>query len=381
MKELLWLTMNTLKIQYKKKFGFFVMVGLPIVGIMIAFFSWSGSSSAAIRVGIVNKDTNQISSDASAFISSMNHVKVRDIKEKDVNDLVASGALDCVIIFEQGFSDSVRSGKPEQVVMTSIKGASITGYIKSYLNFYIGNIASLGRIAGNDQAKFNQLYNNYKQADFKVDAQSLQDTSKNAGMTYQTVGYLVMFMLFSAVNLSMMITKEKERRTYFRVLSAPVSAKTFVLSNVITNMLIMTFQVIVTMVVMTKGFHIQIGFPFWEMFVILILFSFIAVGLSLVIVAYSGSTAAAGALQNLIVTPSCLLSGCFFPVDIMPSVVRKIADFMPQRWLLDTITKLQDGQVFTHLYINYLILIAFATAFFLLAVYKFGRGNDVRNFI
>jgi ABC-2 type transport system permease protein len=76
-----------------------------------------------------------------------------------------------------------------------------------------------------------------------------------------------------------------------------------------------------------------------------------------------------------------LLAGCFWPVEIMPKAVQKIADFLPQRWTLDTISKLQQGNHFDTLYLNYLILAAFAVAFFLIAVYKFGRSNSVKNFV
>ena len=43
--------------------------------------------------------------------------------------------------------------------------------------------------------------------------ETLEDTSKNKDMTNQTMGYLIMFMLFSAVNLSGYILKRKIERT------------------------------------------------------------------------------------------------------------------------------------------------------------------------
>jgi ABC-2 type transport system permease protein len=56
----------------------------------------------------------------------------------------------------------------------------------------------------------------------------------------------------------------------------------------------------------------------------------------------------------------------------------KSCDFLPQRWTLDTISKLQQGSHFGSLYLNYMILIAFAGAFFLIAIYKFGKNNSVQ---
>jgi ABC-2 type transport system permease protein len=99
------------------------------------------------------------------------------------------------------------------------------------------------------------------------------------------------------------------------------------------------------------------------------------------VVSFANSSTSAGAIQNLVITPSCLLAGCFWPVEIMPKSIQKMADFLPQRWTLDTITKLQQGHHLGSVYLNLLILFAFAIAFFLIAIYKFGRNNSVKNFI
>ena len=64
----------------------------------------------------------------------------------------------------------------------------------------------------------------------------------------------------------------------------------------------------------------------------------------------------------------------------MPSFAQRIADFLPQRWVLDTLAKLQEGQQLQGLYLNIMILFAFAAVFFLIVIYKFKRNNDVRNF-
>ena len=211
--------------------------------------------------------------------------------------------------------------------------------------------------------------------------ETLEDTSKNKDMTNQTMGYLIMFMLFSAVNLSGFILKEKENRTYFRLLSTPIDGKKFILSNIAVNMMILTLQIVIAVLFLTNVFHTNINMPFIVMIGVLMIFALIAIGLSLVIVSFSKSSAASNAMQNLVIVPTCLLAGCYFPYDIMPNAVQKVANFLPQRWLLDTIAKLQQGIPFSELYLNILILFAFAIAFFLIAIYKFGRNNDARNFV
>ncbi len=126
-----------------------------------------------------------------------------------------------------------------------------------------------------------------KKSSFKMKTETLEDTSKNKDMTNQTMGYLIMFMLFSAVNLSGFILKEKENRTYFRLLSTPIDGKKFILSNVAVNMMILTLQIVIAVLFLTNVFHTNINMPFIVMIGVLMIFALIAIGLSLVIVSFS----------------------------------------------------------------------------------------------
>ncbi len=303
------------------------------------------------------------------------------IDESQIQDKVTSGALDSVITFNTGFSDSVLDAKPDHIQLTSIKGAEVTSFVKSYLYQYIDNITLMSKVANGNQETFDNLYNSFLQAEFKVSSHTLADTSKNKDMSYQTIGFLIMIMLMSAGNLSEIILSEKENRTYFRLLSTPINSRKYIFSNIVSNMMVMTVQVLITLTVMTRIFHIDINIPFWEATAVMLIFALIAIGISLIIVAFTNNRSAASALQNLIIMPTVMLSGCFWPVEIMPASVQKIADFLPQRWTLNTLTMLQDGHSFSSLYLNIMILFAFATAFFLIAIYKFSRNNNTRNFV
>lgn len=381
MKDILWLIQKTLSVLLKNKRSLLIIISLPIIGTLISFSIYGNVGQGALNIGIVNKENEPIANDTIKFLEGLNHVNVSKVKESEVEDKLTSKKLDGVITLESGFSKSVREGKPDHIEISSIKGDQVTVFIKSYLYNYIDNIVAISKVAGTDQSTFNSMYAGYQKSSFKVKSETLADTSKNKDMTNQTMGYLIMFMLFSAVNLSGFILKEKENRTYFRLLSTPIDGRKFILSNVAVNMMILTLQIVIAVLFMTNVFHTNINMPFIVMIGVLMIFALIAVGLSLVIVSFSKNSAASNAMQNIVIVPTCLLAGCYFPYDIMPKAVQKVADFLPQRWLLDTIAKLQQGIPFSELYVNILILFAFAVAFFLIAIYKFGRNNDARNFV
>ncbi|MFD0048050.1 ABC transporter permease [Actinomycetes bacterium NPDC127524] len=381
MRDLLWLVRNTLKITFKQKKNIFMYVCMPIFGILISLMAYSGNQKMVLHVGAVNQDGSMIASDAIDFLKGLDKVKVSVIDAADVQGKLISGSLDSVITLDSGYGESVLNGNPGHIRLISIKGAEINSFIKSYLYQYNDNMAAIGRASGGDLQTFEVINNHYQSSDFKLTTKSLNDTSKNIGMTRQAIGFLIMTMLMGAGNMSEIILSEKQSRTYFRLLSAPVNARQYIASNIIVNMIVMSFQVLLTLILMTAVFHIDILIPFWEAAAVLLLFALISVGISLIVTSFSNSRNAAGALQNLIVIPTVMLSGCFWPVEVMPDSIQKIAVFLPQRWVLDTLSKLQEGSTLLHLYLNLLILISFASVFFLLAIYKLSKNNDTRNFV
>ncbi|MEH7076675.1 ABC transporter permease [Neobacillus drentensis] len=381
MKEILWLIKNTLRVTFRKKKNIIMYLCMPLVGIFISLLVYGGDQKTILHVGIVNQDQSAITSDTIQFLKGLENVEIAPIAADQVKGKISSGDLDSVITFEKGFTASVLAGKPDHIQITSIKGAAITGYVKSYLHQYIDNIATISYVADGNQQTFEQMYQDFQQTGYQLTTHALEDSSKNKYMTNQTIGFLIMIMLMSAGNMSEIILLEKENRTYYRLLSTPINAREYILSNVIVNMIVMSIQVLITLTIMKGIFHIGMNMSFGAALFVMLLFSLIAVGISLVIISFSNSRSAAGGLQNLIITPTVMLSGCFWPVEVMPKSLQRIADFLPQRWTLDTLTKLQEGNSFSGLYLHYIILFAFAAAFFLIAVYRFSRNNSTQTFI
>ncbi|WP_127533179.1 ABC transporter permease [Paenibacillus kobensis] len=382
MNNMMWIVRRLLRTTFRKKSSWIVYFGLPVAAILLSMLIYGSASGGSLHVGVLNQDGGKtLTQDTIHFVEGLNNVKITMTDEASMNKDIASGKLDSGLIFEQGFADSVRDGEPARLRLVSAKGAEVTAYVKALLNGYLGNVAAIGQATKSDAEAFDAIYADYKQSSFKLESESLKDTAKYKDMTYQSIGFLLMFLLFSAVNMSELILKEREDRTFLRLLSSPLSARGFVLANVLVAFIIQVLQIVVTLLILKYAIGIDSGVPLRDLLGTLLLFSPVAISLGLLITAFSKNRRGASALQTLIITPTCLLAGCFFPAEIMPDTVQKISSFLPQHWLLDTITKLQDGQAIGSLGLNLAILIAFAAVFTLVAIYRFSRNNDVRQFI
>jgi ABC-2 type transport system permease protein len=382
MKDLRWLIRKTLISTFKSYKSWLLYVGIPVVAIFLALMIQTDNSKGQIlHMGIVNQDGEKtITQDAIAFIERLDSVEISEVDEAEINTLVASGDIDAAIVFPAGFAESLAHGEPEAVQIVSAQGAAVTGYVKAYLNPYIDNIALIGLTSAGDKTRFTELYTNYQEASFQLSVEKVEDRSVDFAVARQTIGYLIIIMLFGAATLSGIMIKEREERTFHRIIASAVLPRTYVMANIAVNLFIMILQIILTLMLMHFVLKIDPGISYLLLFALLALFALVAVSLSLAIVAFSSNYQMATALQSAVFFPTSILAGCMFPIETLPAALQSIASILPQYWLLGTFSELQQGSTLGSLSANLLILVAFAAALSLIAAYKVGRNNDVRSY-
>jgi len=385
MQDLIWLIRKTMLSTFKNYKNWLLYIGLPVTAVMLSLLiQGGGSGGVTLTMGIVNEDGDgqqALTQHTIAFIDRLDSVETREVAASEVNSLVASGELDAVLLFPAGFAQSLLEGRPETIRFVSVKGAAVTGHVQAYLNPYIDNIARIGTAAGGNEDLFASLYADFREASFALSPEKVEDRSVNYDVARQTIGYMVIIMLFAAATLAGIMVKEREDRTYHRIIASAVSARMYVLSNIVVNLFMMGLQIALTLLLMKTVLRIDPGMPYGLLFVLLLLFALVAISLSLVIVAFSSSSQFATGLQSMIFFPTCILAGCMFPIDALPSFLQNVAFFLPQYWLMETFGKLQLGSSLGSLSANLLILLAFAAALSLIAAYKVSRANDVRKFV
>jgi len=381
-KDWLWLVRKNLALILRDKKSGFLHVGLPLAGVLLSMLIYGSANSGTLHIGIVNEDKgSKVAEDAVQYLTQLQKVKVTVLENDEMRTEIENGSIDSGIVFPSGFSEKLKNGEAPSADIVSIQGAQVTAYVSSMLNNYLGNVAAIAKTSEGDSARFDRLYEEFTGSGYAVNVESLQDISGKKDITYQAIGFLLLFMLTSSFSLTEIMQKERQDRTFLRMMSSPVSSRTYVFSNVAVNAIVLIVQIVLTLVFMKFVLGIDSGVPFGQLAGILFLFSLAAIGLSLLVVSLSTSNAASGALSTLIITPTCLLSGCFFPMDIMPDAVRRISTFLPQHWLLDSLGKLQGGDAGSGLMLNLAILVAFAAAFALIAAYRLSRKDNTRQYV
>ena len=381
MRNLFLLALNTLKITFRKKINIVVYLILPVV-IVLSVMSAYSSTEPKLKVGIYNKATNGvIAKDFVAALNGQDKFKIQEVKEEEISNLVVDGKVDCVITIPANFDRSVQNASISKIQITAIKGQEVTAWVQNYVNYYVKSLMMLGKASDGDRATFDKLYEGFKVQTLNFHKNVVKDESIDKEKTVQSIGFLIMFMLTGATTTSGLILKEKKEKTYFRIFTTPVNSRIYIGANILANMCIMVAQSVLVIFASKYILKLTTGIPDLQLLAILILFGLICVTLGILLVAFSTTTSQVGGMSTLIITPTCMLSGCFWPIELMPEFMQQIANFLPQTWALEAIRELQNGKTFLAIVPLLGILVAFSLAFFLIGMYKMKNSESVKSFI
>lgn len=381
MRNLMLVIANNLKVSFRKKGNLVVYIFLPLLGVLLSMLIYSGAGTSSLNVGVADNDKSALSADLKGVLQGREGFRVLDVSEDAINKELLESRLDAAIVIPAGFGGSVYDGKVKKIDVVSLKGQSTTAWLEQALNAHIDSLSRLSAASDGDNALFDNMYALQKTDFIKMNVVKLADKVTSKNMTITAIGLLIMFMMLGTSFTSMLILKEKRNRTYHRICSAPVNAWSYILANALTSLIITIIQILIIQLAMKYVFHVDTGVGDAEMFVILLMFGLVAIGIGLVVTAFSGSSYMASTLSSLIMTPTCMLGGCFWSVGMMPVFMQKLSYFMPQRWAIEALEKLQAGDGISGVYLNIFVLFAFALALMLISAYKFSRTSNVQKFV
>lgn len=381
MKNALVIALNILKVTFRKKSGILIYIAVPVACVLVSAAMYSNVASKPLNIGVVDKDNTKLSRELISTIGKNKNFIIRAIPEDEVNNMVSRNKIDCSLIIPMGYEDGVLNQKLKEVQIKSIKGEDTTAWIENYLNLYIRNIMDISKASNGDRETFNKIYTGYKNADLKLEFNGLKDFSIGKGIVNQSIGFFVMFIMIGATTTASLIVSEKRNRTYYRICAAPVSNKIYLFGNVLANLAIIFVQIFMVVIVITRFLKLNTFVSPYQMFGVLVCFGLVSIGFGLLLVSFSDSTSQVNNLGNLIITPTCMLSGCFWPISFMPDIMKKFANFLPQKWTLEAIEKLQRGYKMADIRYHIVIILAFAVTFFMVAAFNFSRRRDTKNFV
>jgi ABC-2 type transport system permease protein len=131
--------------------------------------------------------------------------------------------------------------------------------------------------------------------------------------------------LFGTVNLN---TELRQKGIIRKLSTTPITHSDWILSDILYQFTIAVVSTTAMLLVSYAVFNVNLHLDAWLIaFILLDVFAFVGIGMILTRFAKEAQSAAAAA--NAISFPMMFLSGSFFPIELMPGFLQKIAKMLP----------------------------------------------------
>jgi len=162
-----------------------------------------------------------------------------------------------------------------------------------------------------------------------------------SGFNQAVPGILVMFIMMIALSSgSLSIYLERQSGVLKRLAATPLTRKEIILGKWLGKWFITILQIIYGMVIGWLLFKIHWGNHLVAIVVILLLWAAFNSALAVLLGSLAQSEGQVSAISTISSLLLAALGGCWWPIEITPQWMQKLANFLPTGWIMDALHKL-----------------------------------------
>jgi ABC-2 type transport system permease protein len=170
--------------------------------------------------------------------------------------------------------------------------------------------------------------------------------------------------LFGTVNLN---TELRQKGIIRKLSTTPITRTEWILSDILYQFIIAVVSTTAMLLVSYAVFNVNLHLDAWLLaFILLNVFAFVGIGMILTRFVKESQSAAAAA--NAISFPMMFLSGSFFPIELMPGFLQKIAKMLPLYYVNEGLRAAMVFQDNMAALSNAAIISVFAAVVFILGI-------------
>jgi ABC-2 type transport system permease protein len=252
--------------------------------------------------------------------------------EREIDEFLDSNGAMVGMIIPPDFSRNIKRGvsAPIQVHIDGANANHAT-LVHSYLTQIVGNYS------------IEILSTKFRNAGISMPQSIDPRTRIWFNPTLESVNYMVpgvlsiVLLLVSVLLSAMAIVKEKERGTIEQLIVTPVRPFEIIIGKLIPFVLIGMIDVTLVMIVATQWFKVPLVGSVLSLYFASAVFILASLGIGLFLSTISRTQQQAMMMAQLIIMPSMLLSGVFYPTENMPIAIQYLSYLIPMRYFITMI--------------------------------------------
>lgn len=371
---------------------FFII--LPLVfTFLIAGGVPSGDDDNRIRIVVVDQANNSISQEIIAELNNSTAVRPDVMSLEDAEEEFDSRNASVVLVIPADLDlksiqdgtaqldlrqqpNNLDAGIAQRAIQTAVR--RVTSAVNA-ANLAVEEAETRGTFESSmdEQAYFDEA--------FKL-AKSLQEETPERvnvieGQTEDDIDYdprantsagqLITWVFIPLLGISGLFAYERQQGTLRRVLTTPTSKATFLLGTITGQVAMALIQMTLLILFGRFAFGLHWGNPF-ALSLILICSALAAAAIGTTMGAFIKTEGQATGLSVMAGMVMAMMGGCWYPIELFPTVVQNIVRILPTTWamqgLLDLVLR---GGGLMDILPEAVVLLAFAAVFFSIGVIRF----------
>lgn len=397
-----------IKILFKDRGGIATLFLMPLMFILVMSTALQGlfdvgTDSEPELLPVVNLDSGPYAGEVIAALEEISGIEVEREWEGEpltlalAEDVVTSGERQLVVYFPSDFSDGIEayqagSGSAVTIQMISDPAldvsyyAPIQGMVLGAAERVVEIQIAQESIQEGLESTFAELpeeiHPDLEDFSMELEGDSVVEVEKvsPAGMnievepdTYQqnVPGYTTMGVFFIVGIMASSILREKGEGTFRRLLVAPLPKGALLAGKIIPYYLVNLIQIVIMFGTAHLLFGMAIG-DFSALAVVSLALAAAATGLGILVAALGKTDTQVMSLTSLLTLTMSALGGCLMPTYIMPEFLQKLSHIIPHAWAMQAFQDvLVRGYGVQDIMTESAVLLAFASVFFLIGVWRF----------
>jgi ABC-2 type transport system permease protein len=333
----------------------FWTLAFPVVFILLFGSIFSGGGTPSYDVGWVDQDGTPASGMLRAAFAQVSLLELHDGSLEDSRAAMGSGDLSGIIVVPAGYGQALRAADGPPAADAAPGGAPAVELAVYTDPSSQSSSATIQQIAGQVVASVNVALTGRAPA-LGVAPRTIQTENLSAA-AFLIPGILGMALMQLGVFGAVTLVAQREKLILKRLGATPLPRWTLVGSNVVLRLMIGLVQAVLIVGIGIAVFGVQVLGSLWLMAIVVILGALAFIAIGYLVAAFAPTEDAANGIVQVIQFPMMFLSGVFFPIEIMPAVLRPVAAVLPLTYLGDALRQVMvNGSAFAPLPVDLAVL-------------------------
>ena len=316
------LTIANLKMLARDRQALFWALLFPLIFVVVFGLFFRDTESAQTLAVIDNAQDSM----SVQLIESLEQVPGLDVVPRNDEGLarreISKGDLGHLLLIPEGLAATATDNPPAQITLLYDDADPLSGIVLGVVSSFV------------DRANLQMA-----QAPTRLELDPVGMSSRNISYLDFLIPGLAIWgvMNFSVIGIATSMAAYREKRILIRILATPLKVRVFFAARVLSALVLSVLQAAIILAAGWLLFGVSVEGNLLHIALLVVLGNIVFLNLGFVVGAFSKTVAAASGLGNAVGLPLMFMSGVFFPVENLPTILRLIVEYLPLAPVLEMV--------------------------------------------